>query len=501
MRAREAYGELVRRSREAAVLSSCAGLLSWDEETYMPPGGVANRGAQMALLAGLLHDRAADPRVGDLLAAVEGSAVTRDPAAAVNVFEWRKAYDRQTRLPRSLLEEAARVTPAAQLAWAEARDRDDFGHFLPWLEQVFALKRAEADCLGGACGPYNALLEDYEPNTTAAGLAALFELLRAELVPLIRAVAGARRAPDSGLLERHYPVERQRLFAEVVAAAVGFDFRRGRMDDTAHPFFCTVGPGDFRIATRFDPRRFVGGLFATLHEVGHVLYEQGLPEADYGTPVGEAPSLGLHESQARLWENAVGRSRAFWEHFFPQVRRFFPEALADTDAEAFYRAVNRAGPSLNRIRADEVTYNLHILIRFELEQALLTGDLPVCDLPAAWNELYRRDLGVSPAGDAEGCLQDSHWSAGLVGYFPTYTLGNLFAAQLYERAEADLGDLPASFARGEFAGLLGWLRERVHAHGSRHTAPALIEGATGSAPDHRPFMRALWRKYGELYGL
>jgi carboxypeptidase Taq len=296
-------------------------------------------------------------------------------------------------------------------------------------------------------------------------------------------------------------VERQRIFCEAVAAALGFDFRRGRLDTAVHPFCSSIGPGDCRITTRFRSSNLSEALFAVLHEVGHALYEQGLDPQHYGTPMGEVPSLGLHESQSRLWENQVGRSRPFWTHFFPRLRQVFHEALGDVTLDDFYFAVNHVEASTNRIRADEVTYNLHILLRFALEQALIHGELSVADLPAAWNEAYRRYLGIVPANDAEGCLQDGHWAAGQIGYFPTYTLGNLFAAQLFARAAADVGDLDARFACGDFEGLRGWLAEHVYQPGGRYPAARQVERATGAPPDHRPLVAALRTKYSELYGL
>ncbi|HYT91866.1 MAG TPA: carboxypeptidase M32 [Gemmataceae bacterium] len=498
-----AYDELLRRAREATLLGSCLELLGWDELTYMPRGGVRNRGEQTALLAGLYHERATDPRLGELLDILECSDLLadRDAATAVNVCELRRTYDRETRLPRALVEEQARVTSTAQQEWEAAREDADYARFCPWLERVLALKREEAAALGGGGDAYDALLEEYEPGATGARLAVLFEALRRELVPLAAAIAGGPRRSELTLLHREYPVERQRFFAQTVAAALGFDFHRGRLDATAHPFFSSIGPGDYRIATRYSPRNFGDAFFGMLHEVGHALYEQGLDPAHHGTPMGEAVSLGVHESQARLWENTVGRSLPFWRHFFPLARSVFHEALHDVTLDAFHAAINHVGPSLIRVSADEVTYNLHILIRFELERALLTGDLPAPDLPGAWNDAYRRHLGVTPGDDAEGCLQDGHWGAGLVGYFPTYTLGNIFAAQLFARAAAELGDLDGALARGEFDGLLGWLRDKVHRHGSRYSAARLIEKATGAPPDHRPLVQALRRKYGELYGL
>jgi carboxypeptidase Taq len=503
MQAPVAYEELLRRAREEALLASCAAVLGWDEETYMPRAGAAHRANQLALLAGLEHDRATDPRVGELLAVVEGSPLVADPdsPAAVNAREWRRAYDRAVHVPRALVEELARVTTFAQLVWVEAHEKSDWALFRPWVDRVLALKRQEAAAARPGTAVYDTLLDEYEPGMTGRHVAALFDALRAPLTGLVAAIADAPRRPDAYLLRRPFPLDRQRLFGEAVAAAVGFDFRRGRLDTSPHPFFTCLGSHDFRITTRFGERTFDGGLFSILHEVGHALYEQGLDLAQRGTPMGEAVSVGMHEAQARLWDNTVGRGRSFWAHFFPQARQVFHVTLHDVSPEAFYFAVNQVVPSCNRVRADEVTYNLHILVRFELEQALVAGDLRAADVPEAWNDLYRRYLGVSPANDAEGCLQDGHWGGGLIGYFPTYTLGNLFAAQLYARAAADLGDLDGQFARGRFDGLLGWLRDRVYRHGQRYPAARLIERATGAPPDPRPLLAALRRKYGELYGL
>ena len=498
MKPQAAYDELLRRSRERALLASCAAVLAWDEDTYMPAGGAAHRADQLAYLAGLEHDQATDPRLGDLLDAVEDAAAAGAPAAAANVREWRRLYDRASRLARPLVEETARVTSLAQQEWAAARRAADFGRFRPWLERVVALKRREADALGYDDEPYDALLEEYEPGARSRDLAGLFGVLRAELAPLAERLAAARQ-PDAGILRRDYPADRQRAFGEATAAALGFDFTRGRLDAAVHPSSVAVGPGDVRLTTRYDPHEFSDAFFSTLHEVGHGLYEQGLDAALTGQPAGDAPSLGLHESQARLWENAVGHGRAFWEHFYPLARRAFPEALADVALDDFHFAVNRVGPSPIRARADEVTYDLHVLARFELERALVSGELGAADVPAAWGEAYRRCLGLTPRDDAEGCLQDGHWAAGMFGYFPTYTLGNVFAAQLYARADADAGGLDAAFARGDFGGLLEWLRVKVHRRGAVVPAARLVEEAAGGPPDPRPLVAALRRKYGELY--
>jgi carboxypeptidase Taq len=505
MTPQSAYDELIRRSREQTLLTSCSSLLGWDEQTYMPRGGAEHRGNQMALLAGLHHEKATDPRVGTLLETIEGSDLVRDPesVSAVNVREIRRSFDRQTKLPRTLVEELARTTTLAQQEWVVARQKSDFPHFRPWLEKIVHLKRREAECLTGGTIAYDALLDEYEPGARSAEVGRLFAVLRRELVPLVEAILSSPIQPDLTLLRSAagYPIERQQVFCEEVAAALGFDFHRGRLDTTAHPFCTGIGPGDCRITTRYDPDDFSDGLFSVLHETGHGLYDQGLDPIHYGTPMGEAVSLGIHESQSRLWENAVGRSRPFWTHVLPLAQRIFHEALAGVALDDFLFAVNRVEPSLIRVHADEVTYNLHILLRFELEQALLCGDLAVGDVPSAWNESMQRLLGLTPPDDASGCLQDIHWSCALFGYFPTYTLGNLYAAQLFARADAELGDLGPSFARGEFEPILEWMRAKVHRQGRRYRAARLIEHATGAPPSPEPLVEALRAKYGALYQL
>ena len=499
---RSAYAELIHRCREDAYLTSAYGLLGWDEETYMPRAAAEYRGEQLAYLAGLIHTRGTDPRVGELLHAVEGSEVVADPESieAVNVRLLRLAFDRDRQVPTPLVEEEARITPTAQQAWSDARRASDYRIFRPWLAKILALKREEADAHGYECR-YDGLLEVYDPGLRTADLNRMFAALRSELVPLAAQLATAPGRPSADVLARRYPVEQQRVFCERIAAAVGFDFQRGRLDMSTHPFFATTGPADVRVTARFHETNFGDGFFSTLHEVGHGLYEQGLDSLRYGEPVAESPSSALHESQARLWENFVGRGRGFWNYAFPIARRLFPDALNGVNVDAFYAAFNRVAPSINRVQADEVTYNLHILIRFELEQALLSGDLPVDDLPGAWAEKYQTDLGVIPDTDADGCLQDSHWSAGMFGYFPAYAVGTLYAAQLYHAAETATGGFGEAFAAGDFTALLGWLRGNIHTVGGRYEAPQLIRQVTGAAPDHRPFLTLMRAKYLPLYGL
>ena len=493
MKPKQAYAELVRLSREETLLASCADVLEWDQEVSMPRKGVKHRAEQLVLLAGLSHDRATDPRYDELLSVLEQSSLVADPdsADAVNVRELRRGYDRERRIPRRLVEEMARVTALASTVWADAKKKNDFKSFAPWLDQIFALAREEADAAGHNGSRYDALLEDYEPGMTTEHLSQLLDRLGRDLVPMIDAF---RDKPVPKLTGK-FPVDLQRGFAEHIAAAVGFDLKGARLDIGQHPFCTVIGPGDVRIALRFSAGNIAGGILTLLHEVGHGLYDQGLDPKHFGLPMGEAASLGLHESQSRLWENFVGRSAGFWRCFYPRLVKTFPNALASTSLEKFRFGINRVEPGVIRVEADELTYNLHIVIRFELERSLLSGDLVAADLPGAWAELYQKYLGVTPADDRTGCLQDIHWAEGLIGYFPTYTLGNVYAAQLFAAAERDVGPLEEAFARGDFSGLHKWLRDNVHRHGMRYRSSAIVERATGSPPDPSALISSLSSRY------
>ena len=491
--AEEAYRELVQHSVNESVLGSCAQLLQWDAEINMPRRGVEHRGQQMALLAGLAHDRGTDPRRGELLSIVEASPLMSDATSveAVNAREMRRDYDRETKIPRKLVEELARVSAMSSQAWSQARDNDDFASFEPWLDQTFALAREKADALGYTDVRYDALLEDYEPGMTTAQLTPLFEKLRQDLVPLVEKL---RSGPREGTPAK-FDFDKQRKFSEGIACILGFTAETGRFDLGPHPFCATIGPGDVRISIRYDENDFGSGFLGVMHEAGHALYELGLEDKHYGTPMGNAVSLGIHESQSRLWENLVGRSEGFWRHFYPQLQKAFPKAVNGVSLEQFRRSMNRVEPGLIRVEADEVTYNLHIIIRFELERALLDGDLTAKDLPGAWSERYQNYLGIKPDNDRNGCLQDIHWSEGLIAYFPTYTLGNIYAAQIFAAADRAVGPLEDAFAAGEFGALRGWLRENIHRHGRRYPAPALVEHATGNTPDPAAFVASVERRY------
>ncbi len=500
---KDAYAELIRRTRETSLLRSCADVLAWDEQTYMPLAGAPLRGDQMALLARLAHEQATSPVVSTLLAQLETSELvqTADSVEAANIREIRRSFDRAVKVPKALVEELARVCVAAQQTWRQARKESKFPVFQPALEKIVALKREEAQAVGKAGAvPYDALLDEYEPGATTADITRVFAQLRRELVPLVAAIAASGKTPRREVLCREFPVDRQRFFAESAAAAIGFDFHAGRLDVTTHPFCSGFGPGDCRITTRYNAHAFNEAFFGVLHEAGHGLYEQGLDPSHFGTPSGSYASLGIHESQSRLWENQVGRGGPFWDHFFPRARQVFP-SLRDVSREDFIWAINDVQPSFIRVEADEATYNMHIILRFELEQALIAGDLKPADVPGAWNEKFEANFGLKVPDDARGCLQDVHWSGGGIGYFPTYTLGNLFAAQFMEQARRDLSGLEDDFRRGEFGRLKGWLNEKVHRPGRRYTPGQLCQRVTGRGLEHAPLVSYLRGKYSALYGI
>ena len=498
------YEELISHLRQTALLRSCGSVLSWDEQTYLPAAGGEFRAEQISLLAGMAHEQATSPRVGELLAQLDhvGALAGEESPQTANIREAKRRYQRATCLPRRLVEELSRVTTLSQQAWVQARKAQDFSGFRPWLEQVVSLKREEAEAVGSESGvPYDALLDDYEPGMTSAQVAAAFDPLKSQLVELVAAIRDSGRAPNIDILTRRYPIDCQKDFSQRAAEAIGFDFQAGRLDVAAHPFCSGIGPGDCRLTTRYDEHHFPGAFFGTLHEAGHGMYEQGLAPDAFGTAVGESASLGIHESQSRMWENLVGRSRAFWMHFYPAVQEMFSEALSDVPIEDFHWAVNDVRPSWIRVEADEVTYNLHIMLRFDLEQPLISGELAPADVPEVWNEKFQEYFGMRPPNDAIGCLQDVHWSAGLIGYFPTYALGNMYAAQFFDAARCELDDLDEQFARGDFHPLLDWLRTNIHRRGTQYRAARLVEVVTGQPLSSEPLLKHLNSRFRPLYGL
>lgn len=500
------YVELIHQVREASLLGGTADLLGWDREVMMPDGGLEYRSKQLAQLARLQHEIFTSQQVGELLAQCEAdSQLMADPLspAAINVREIRRSYDRQTKLPADLVQQEAELGSYSQHEWATARKNSDFKHFQPWLEKSVDLLRRKAECFGWASNgePWDALAEDYEPGCTAAGVAAVFGPLRDSLQQLISDLMGSTRAPSNAFNELPLPTSQQEAFVRYVAERIGFDFGRGRLDRSTHPFCSGTHPGDVRLTTRFHEANVNDALGSTMHEAGHGIYEQGLPAKHWGLPAGQAVSLSIHESQSRLWENQVGRSHAFWRWLHPQLAQFFGDATSGLTLDDVYGGANIVKPTLIRVEADEATYNMHIMIRFEIERALMTGDLPVADVPAVWNQRYQEYLGIEVPDDARGCLQDIHWSMLAIGYFPTYTLGSLYSAQFFEAACEAIPDLEEQFAHGQFESLKTWLNENIHAHGKRYLAAELCQHVTGKPLSADPLMRHLENKLRPLYGL
>ena len=488
------YQNLLARTREISLIDDAANLLSWDQETYLPSGAVPFRADQLAFLSGWTHRQFTAPEVGDWIKACEDRGWEKDGKEAVNVREWRWAYDRQTKIPAELVEEFQRARSLAREAWAEARRRSDFPMFQPHLEKLLALNRQMADHWGYAECRYDALLDGYERGARASSLKRLFAELRPAVVTVLGPAIERVKSIPENVLEGDYPIAAQQAFNREVAEAIGFDFTAGRIDTTTHPFCTGLGPRDCRLTTRYDEKRFTQSLYGILHEAGHGLYDQGLSAEDHGTPMGSAVSLGIHESQSRLWENHVGRSLEFWEHWHPIACRHFP-SLKKFSPEQITRAVNRVAPSSIRVEADEVTYDLHIILRFELELKLVEGELAVKDVPAVWKEEFTKMIGLKVPDDAHGCLQDIHWSLGSLGYFPTYTLGNLNASQLMRRAVHDLPGLSADLEQGQYTRLLGWLREKVHQHGQRRQPQDLMQSATGEPTQAKYHFEYLRNKF------
>lgn len=504
-----AYQELCTLSRRSTALSSIGQLLSWDQETYMPPAAGAFRAEQSSLIAELHHKHATDKRVGDLISACEqDKGLLANAAVAANMREFRRDYDRLTKLPSELVAELAKVGSQAQEVWKDARAKNDFKMFAPWLERMFALSRQKADYYGVPAGGerYDALLDEYEPGMTARQIEAIFTPLRTRLTDLVHRVAKVGKHPETSMLKRPVSAEKQHAFGLTVLKAMKFDLEAGRLDVTTHPFCSGLAPGDTRLTTRYRDEAFTDALYGTMHEAGHGLYEQGLPKDGgptnlYGQPLAESISLGIHESQSRMWENLVGRSKEFWMWALPLAKKEYGAALDGVDLDTIYKAVNTVKPSLIRVEADEGTYNMHVMVRFEMERALLSGSMKVADVPGEWNKRYKDYLGVDVPDDRRGCLQDVHWSFGLIGYFPTYTLGNLYAAQFWETILKEIPDLKSQIAKGEFGTLREWLRTKIHQHGKHYRADELCKNITGKTLSADPLLRYLEGKVKDVYGV
>lgn len=492
-----AWEQLLPRLREIDHLASAARLLHWDQAVMMPPAGGAARAAAIATLQGLLHERLTAPEVGGLLddLAAEDS-LDDDQRAHVRVF--RRDYEKATKVPPDLVKALAELEGLAYQAWTEARPASDFGVLRPHLERLVELKKEQADALGWENERYDALLDPYEPGMTTAEVEAMFAELGEGLRPLVDEVLDSTPHPPD-FLTRTYDPSKQEAFSQWLVQVLGFDTTAGRLDTSPHPFTAHIGAGDVRQTTKADPRDLMMSIFATIHETGHALYEQGIPERLLGLPASRPASLGLHESQSRMWENQVGRSRPFTEFMLPHLKEHFPEELGMLSPDDFYRGANHPRRTLIRVTADELTYNLHVALRFEIEIALFRDELAVADLPDAWDAGMEKHLGIRPESHGDGVLQDMHWSIGALGYFPTYTLGNLYAAAMFARARDDLPGLDDDLRGGDGSRLLAWLREKVHVHAYLRPAKEIGEDVIGAPLSARPFLDHVREKFTTLY--
>ncbi len=497
------FEQLRERMAALADMRNVAQLLDWDQQTMMPPRGAPARAETVGTVQRLSHELFVSDETGRLLEAaashLDGAPPDSDAASLVRVT--RRQWDKARRVPSELAADLARAASVGHAAWVSARERSDFAAFVPYLEHNFELVRRYVDCFDNFDCAYDVLLDDYEPAGRTSEVARLFEELKSELRPLIAVVERHHERVDDSLLYGDFPVDRQRQLVGWLLGQMGFDPSAWRIDDAVHPFATGFSNHDVRITTRWDEGFLPTSVYGAMHECGHGLYEEGIAQSLQRTPLGHADSLALHESQSRLWENMVGRGRPFCGVLAPQIAEVFENGLGGLEPDALYHAVNRVAPSLIRVEADEVTYGLHIIIRFELEQELVEGRLAIRDLPEAWNVRYKEYLGVEVPDDAHGVLQDVHWAAGLIGYFPTYALGNLIAGQMFQRAHADLGDLDAQLGGGELHGLREWLREHVHRHGAKFTTAELLDRVVGSPIAVGPFVDYLKAKIGQVYDL
>ena len=486
---------------EIMDLSFTAALLSWDQQTYMPPAGAEARGNQLALLGRLVHERATSPELGKLLDELKLIAASLDPDSddARLVKVTTRGYEKAVRVPTKHVMEMAQATTLGQQAWMEARSKSDFSIFRPHLEKIITLVQEYASYFPNVECPYDALLDDFEPNMKTADVKAIFDGLCPKQVELIKAIAGKPQVDDS-FLHQPFDEKKQWDFGKEVITRFGYDWNRGRQDKAPHPFTTEFGINDVRITTRVAPNFLNTMLFGTMHECGHALYGLGVAPELERTGLEGGASLAVHESQSRMWENLVGRSFPFWQYFYPRLQETFPQ-LAGIPLEKFYKGINKVQPSLIRVEADEATYNLHIMLRLEMEIAMLEGKVAVKDLPDLWNSKMQDYLGVTPPGDDKGVLQDIHWSGGSIGYFSTYALGNLISVQLWEKINQDIPDLVEQIRQGKFEALLGWLHEKIHRHGAKFEPQELVQKVTGSKIDPAPYMRYLTKKYSEIYNI
>jgi carboxypeptidase Taq len=494
------YQEFLKLIKEIYSLQSSQSLLGWDQETMMPPKGGEGRASSLALLSRLIQEKYCSEKLGGLIEKLVEEKSLSDEER-VNVREIKRDRDKLLKVPPELTEEIARTTSLAQQTWTKARPKSDTELFNPWLKQVFDLHRQLAECLGYQESAYDALLDQYEPGALASEISRILMGLKENFLPLLQKITHSSAVPRKDILKQPFPIPEQRRLSSMVLKDMTFNSEAGRLDESAHPFTEGMWPGDVRLTTRYAEKDVLSSLFGTIHEGGHGLYEQGFLPKHYGTPMAEAVSLGIHESQSRLWENLIGRGKPFWRYYYPKFKKIFPEQVKSTSLSEFYLAVNYVEPSLIRVEADEVTYNLHIILRFEIEKALFDGEIKVHEIEAVWNEKMKHLLGIVPETARDGYLQDVHWSAGLIGYFPTYSLGNIYSAQLYHKLKLDLPELEENIERGDFHSLKEWLRDHIYSHGRRFCPAKLMELATGEPPGEMRFIDYLTDKYTDLYKL
>lgn len=498
----EKFEQLKERLGEVSDIGHAASVLGWDQQVNMPRGGSEARGQQLATLSKIYQEKFIADEVGQLIEDVKqeyaGADSDSDEAAMIRVAS--RNYDKARRVPPEFVQEQAIVTTKAFEAWMEARQKSDFSIFRPHLEKVVELVHKYISFFPPGAHPYDTLLDDYEPGMKTEEVKAIFDTLRPKQVKLIKAIAGKKQVKDDFLFKK-YNEKKLIDFGVDVVTRFGYDWSRGRQDKAPHPFETTFGVNDVRITTRYEDDNPLATLFSTMHEAGHAMYEQGSNPAYERTPLAGGTSLAVHESQSRMWENLVGRSMPFWEHFYPALKKTFPSQLDGVSLKTFYKAINKVEPSLIRVNADEATYNLHIMLRLELEIGMVEGTIAVKDLPEIWNTKMQEYLGIVPPNDAKGVLQDIHWSGGSIGYFSTYALGNLVSAQLWEKIRKDIRDLDDQICKGNFSELLGWLRTNIHRHGHKYDPQVLVEKVTGSKITPEPYVRYLTKKYSEIYGL
>lgn len=499
----ESYQKLLESVYEIHDLSKAQAVLSWDRETYMPKAGSEARIQQITTLGQLIHQKSTSEAFGELIETAVSTQNDTDPNSnkARLLAYLQRTYADARKLPAEFVKRVSETSGKARIAWAEARANDDFAAYQPHLETVIALNQELAGLYGYEDEPYDALLDKFEHGMKTADVRRIFDATKAATVPLREAIDERGTAVNDKLLHQTYPIEKQQQFARYIATAAGYDFDRGHLGTVVHPFATSFSRNDARITTRWYPNFLNAGLFGTLHESGHAMYEQGTHPDLARTPLARGTSMGIHESQSRMIENMIGRSRGFWQAHYPKLQETFPEQLGDQSLDNFYRAINKVQPSFIRVEADELTYNFHIMLRFELEQAMLNGDVTAAELPTAWNDKMQELLGIAPETDAEGCLQDVHWTRPGFGYFPTYALGNLYAAQLYQTATEQQPDIPEQISQGDTSGIVDWLRENVHQHGRKFPPAELIQRATGKPLSHEPFVAYVTDKFSQIYSL